>query len=86
MSTPIPIRISIFIVLLILVPASLAQPKSSAADPQNKPRKIKAEPAKAFKKWIEDVEPIITPEELKAWNKLRTLRQERDVYSTCWAR
>ncbi len=69
MSTQITIRISILVVLLVLVPSSLAQPKSSGTDPQNKPRKIKPEPAKAFTKWIEDVEPIITPGELKAWNQ-----------------
>ncbi|HMG75937.1 MAG TPA: hypothetical protein VK582_20720 [Pyrinomonadaceae bacterium] len=64
MSPQITIRISIFSVLLVLGPASLAQRKSSGVDPQNKPRKIKPEPAKAFKEWIEDVQPIIRPEEV----------------------
>jgi GWxTD domain-containing protein len=84
MSTPVPIRISILFVLLILVPASLAQPKSSAADPQNKLRKIKREPAKAFKEWIEDVEPIIRPEELKAWNKLQTDEEREQFIGEFW--
>src|SRR5438552_16009170 len=84
MFTPIPIRISILFVLLILVPTSLAQPKSSAVDPQNKPRKIKPEPAKAFKEWIEDVEPIIRPEELKAWNKLQTDEEREQFIGEFW--
>src|SRR6266550_342654 len=84
MSTPIPIRISILFVLLILVPTSLAQPKSSAVDPQNKPRKIRKEPAKAFKEWIEDVEPIIRPEELKAWNKLQTDEEREQFIGEFW--
>ena len=84
MSTPIKIRISILIVLLVLVPSALAQPKSSGAEPQNKPRKIKQEPAKAFKVWIEDVEPIIRPEEFKAWNKLQTDEEREQFIGEFW--
>ena len=84
MSPQITIRISILIVLLVLVPASLAQPKSSGVDPQNKPRKIKQEPAKAFTEWIEDVGPIIRPEELKAWNKLQTDEEREQFIGEFW--
>jgi GWxTD domain-containing protein len=84
MSPQITIRISILVVLLVLVPAALAQPKSAGVDPQNKPRKIKQEPAKAFKEWIEDVEPIIRPEELKAWNKLQTDEEREQFIGQFW--
>ena len=84
MSLQITIRISILGMLLMLVPAALAQPKSSSADPQTKPRKIKVEPAKAFKEWIQDVEPIIRPEELQAWNKLQTDEEREQFIGEFW--
>jgi GWxTD domain-containing protein len=84
MSTQMTIRISILILLLVLVPSSFGQPKSAGVDPQNKPRKIKQEPAKAFKEWIEDVEPIIRPEELKAWNKLQTDEEREQFIGEFW--
>jgi GWxTD domain-containing protein len=84
MSLQITIRISILALLLMLVPAALAQPKSSSADPQTKPRKIKVEPAKAFKEWIQDVEPIIRPEELQAWNKLQSDEEREQFIGEFW--
>ena len=84
MSIQITIRISILGLLLMLVPAALAQPKSSGADPQTKPRKIKSEAAKAFKEWIQDVEPIITPDELKAWNKLQSDEEREQFIAIFW--
>jgi len=84
MSTKITIRLSILIVLLVLVPASFGQPRSGVVDPQKKPHKIKQEPAKAFKEWIDDVEPIIRPEELKAWNKLQTDEEREQFIAEFW--
>jgi GWxTD domain-containing protein len=84
MPIPLTIRISILAGLLFLVPSALAQPKSSGADPLSKPRKIKVEPAKAFKEWIQDVEPIIRPDELKAWNKLQTDEEREQFIGEFW--
>jgi GWxTD domain-containing protein len=84
MSTQTLFRSSLIFIALLLVPSSLAQPKSSSADPQNKPRKVRPEPAKAFKEWIEDVEPIIRPEELKAWNKLQTDEEREQFIGEFW--
>jgi GWxTD domain-containing protein len=84
MSIQITIRISILGLLLILVPAALAQPKSSIADPQTKPRKIKREEAKAFKEWIQDVEPIIRPDEQRAWNKLQSDEEREHFIDEFW--
>jgi len=86
MRIQLSIRISILVVLLALVPAAFAQPKSSGVDPQNKPRKIKQEPDKAFKEWIQDVEPIIRPEELKAWNALLTNEEREQFIAEFWRR
>ncbi len=77
-------RSSLIFIALVLVPSSFAQPKSSSTDPQNKPRKVRPEPAKAFKEWIEDVQPIIRPEELKAWNKLRTDEEREQFIGEFW--
>jgi GWxTD domain-containing protein len=84
MSTQILIRVSILAVLLVLVPSSLAQPKSSGVDPQNKPRRVRPEPDKAFKEWIEDVQPIIRPDELKAWNALKTNEEREQFIEGFW--
>ena len=87
MSTQITIRISILLAVLVIVPSSLAQQspqKKSSADPQNKPRKIKPEPAKAFKVWIDDVDPIITPGERNAWNKLQTDEEREQFIGEFW--
>jgi len=87
MSTQITLRISILLAVLVVVPSSLAQPspqKKSPADPQNKPRKVRPEPAKAFKVWIDEVEPIITPDERNAWNKLQTDEEREQFIGEFW--
>jgi GWxTD domain-containing protein len=89
MSTQITIRISILLALAVLVPAAVAQPsppKKSSADPQEKPRKIKPEPAKAFQQWIDDVDAIIRPDERQAWDKLRTDEEREQFIGEFWHR
>jgi AAA+ ATPase superfamily predicted ATPase len=51
----------------------VSQTKPANNDPLNNQRKIKREPDDAFKKWIEDVGPIISKEEEDAWKKLRSV-------------
>ncbi len=84
MSTQTTVRISILVGLLVLAPAALAQPKTSNPDPQNKPRKIKPEPLKAFKVWIDEVEPIITQAEREAWRKLQTDDEREQFIGEFW--
>src|ERR1700720_2900045 len=84
MPTQITIRISICLLLASLVPAALAQKKSPNIDPQTKPRKVKPEPAKAFKQWIDDVNAIIRPEERNAWNKLQTDEEREHFIDEFW--
>jgi len=60
----------VFVIALALTASPLfAQPGS---DPQDKPRKIRREPDKAFVEWLRDVDAIITSSERDAWNKLKT--------------
>jgi GWxTD domain-containing protein len=67
--------------LVFVAPQVTAQP---AQDPQNKPRKIKSEPDKEFKKWIEEVGPILTDQERKGWDKLETNEEREQFIATIW--
>lgn len=72
-----------FVALLTPV-TGFAQTQVAPSDPSSKPRKVKAEPAKAFKQWIVDVEPIIRPSERAAWNKLRTDAERENFIVEFW--
>lgn len=78
----ITIRIAILIAVALTAPQILAQQPDSP--PQNKPRKVKREPDKAFVDWLREVEPIITAEELKAWNKLQTNDEREQFIGEFW--
>jgi GWxTD domain-containing protein len=86
MSNQITVRIAILIFLVVQVPSALAQKSSPGPDPQNKPRKEKKEPRKAFTDWIKDVEPIISSDELKAWPKLQTDEEREQFIGEFWRR
>ncbi len=58
----------------LTVPAQ--QPKQS---PDEKPHKVKEEPNKAYKQWINDHDAILTQSERDAWKKLAT-DEERDKF------
>jgi len=84
MSNQVTIRISILIVLAVLVPSTLAQKTSPSPDPQSKPRKVRSEPANAFKQWIDDVDPILTPPERNGWKKLQTDEEREQFIAEIW--
>jgi len=84
MSNQITIRISIPILLVVMVPSALTQKSSSSPDPQNKPRKVRSEPANAFKQWTDDVDPILTPQERNAWKKLQTDEEREQFIGEFW--
>jgi len=78
------LRVVVLIASAFFASATFAQQKSSGADPQTKPRNVKSEPAKAFTDWSRDVEPIITPEEAKAWSKLQTDEEREQFIGIFW--
>ena len=84
MFTRNPVRVAILVGLVFLVPQAFAQKPAPNSDPQTKPRKVKEEPARAFKQWIVDVGPIITPDETKAWNKLQTDEEREQFIGIFW--
>ena len=78
------IRRSIWIALLgfvVFVPHVFAQPEQ---DPQSKPHKVKSEPDKAFKQWLEEVGPILTEPERHGWDKLQTNEEREQFIITFW--
>jgi GWxTD domain-containing protein len=75
--------ILIFSALVVTVNIS-AQPATKSGDPQDKPRKVKPEPHKAFKQWFQEVESIIRPGELNAWNKLRNDEEREQFILEFW--
>jgi GWxTD domain-containing protein len=67
--------------LVLIAPQAFAQPEQ---DPQKKPRNVKREPNNEFKKWIEEVGPILTDEERRAWDKLQTNEEREQFIATVW--
>jgi GWxTD domain-containing protein len=84
LTSKIKLQVVILIVMFFSASAGVAQRDSSSAEPQNKPRKIKKEPAKALSDWIKDVDPILTPEERKAWSKLQTDEEREQFIPEFW--
>ena len=73
------------VVLCLLTVASLpVRSQKVKPNPEEKPRKIKPEPKTAFVKWINDVAPILTPEERAAWNKLQTDEERERFIAIFW--
>jgi GWxTD domain-containing protein len=58
------------VLLLISISTPIALAQKPAVSPDEKPRKIKREPKKAYVEWINDVDLILTQAERDAWNKL----------------
>src|SRR6267142_7138637 len=53
--------------------------------PDEKSRKLKAEPDSAYKRWLEeDVAPIITPPERAAYQKLKTNAEREEFIKLFW--
>ncbi|MBD0325386.1 MAG: GWxTD domain-containing protein, partial [Pyrinomonadaceae bacterium] len=66
---------------------ALALPAVFAQDVQDKERKIRKEPHKAYKEWLEkDVAYIITDEERKAFKKLATDEEREQFIEAFWRR
>jgi GWxTD domain-containing protein len=74
----------------VVVPAQQKEKKQKndqQTDVQDRERNVKKEGTNAFKKWIdEDVVYIITPEERKAWNKLKTDEEREQFIEAFWRR
>jgi GWxTD domain-containing protein len=65
--------------LVFLVTPLLAQ-----TNPEQKQRRVRPEPKKAYVNWIRDVELIITDPERDAWNKLQTDEEREQFIQIFW--
>src|SRR2546423_1445441 len=79
-------RLSLLAAMVMFVSPVFGQPKPASSAPQDKPRKIKEEPKKAFTDWSLDVDPIISPAELNAWKKLQTYEERERFIEEFWRR
>ena len=68
-----------FATLLVLVCIPSLTVPAQQPSPDEKQRKVKEEPNKAYKQWIIDHDPILTQAERDAWKKLET-NEERDQF------
>src|SRR5687768_18555566 len=66
------------ILVLVSIP-SLIVAQEQEQTPEEKPRRVKNEPNKAFRQWISDHDLILTQSERDAWKKLQT-NEEREKY------
>ena len=67
------------LLVLVSIPSLTVPAQQQKQNPEEKPRKVKEEPNKAYKQWINDHELILTQAERDAWKKLET-DEERDQY------
>lgn len=81
---------TVFLSLLLtavfaLAQSEKAQDKPAHQTPPEKARKVKTEPNNAFVRWVnEDVAPIITPEERRAFEKLATDEEREQFIKIFW--
>jgi len=74
------------LVVAFVVPQATAQPNRTTADPQEKERKVRPEPDRAFTDWIRDVGPIISQGEQDAWKTLKTNEEREKFIEDFWHR
>lgn len=76
---------SILTALLLVSLSTFSVPAQQIKrNPEEKPRKIKPEPKKAFVDWIGEVDPILTQAERDAWKKLATDEEREKFIEDFW--
>ena len=76
---------SVVTVLLLVSFSVLSVPaQEPTRSPDDKPRKIKREPKKAYVEWIKDHDLILTKSERDAWNKLDTDDEREKFIEEFW--
>jgi GWxTD domain-containing protein len=78
--------IAAIVVLLTLSRGDTRAQKIQMQTPDDKPRQVKAEPNKAFKEWIKEVDPILTEAERAAYLKLKTDEERENFIGIVWDR
>lgn len=72
-------------ILVLVCTSSLNIPaQEQKQTPEEKPRKVKSEPNKAFKQWLNEHELILTQSERDAWKKLETDQEREKFIEDIW--
>ena len=72
------------VLLLVSISALTTPAQEEKQSPEEKPRKVKQEPGKAYKQWINDHDLILTQSERDAWKKLETDQEREQYIETIW--
>jgi GWxTD domain-containing protein len=72
------------VLLLVTIPTFTVLAQKTNRHPQEQPRKVKAEPTKAYTNWVNDVALILTPPERAAWDKLQTDDEREKFIAIFW--
>ena len=80
----VPLRRIIAAVLLVSLSTLSLSAQQTKRNPEEQPRKVKAELKKAYVEWINDVDPILTQSERDAWKKLATDDEREQFIKEVW--
>ncbi|HEX5966630.1 MAG TPA: GWxTD domain-containing protein [Pyrinomonadaceae bacterium] len=72
------------ILVLVSISSLIVAAQEQKQTPEEKPRKVRSEPNKAFKQWINDHDPILTQSERDAWTKLYTNEEREKFIEEFW--
>ena len=72
------------VLVLVSIPTLVVPAQQSKQNPEEKPRKVKSEPKKAYVEWIKDHDLILTPSEREAWKKLATDEEREKFIEDVW--
>src|SRR5262245_14214443 len=74
----------ILVIICCAAISAAAQAKQKPPSPDDKARKVKQEPNKAFKEWVKEVDPIITDAERRAFEQLKTTDEREQFIAIFW--
>ena len=72
------------VLVLLFVPTLIVPAQQPTQSPEEKPRKVRQEPKKAYVEWIKDHDLILTQSERDAWKKLATDDEREKFIEEFW--
>jgi GWxTD domain-containing protein len=78
------VRQIVAVLVLVSIPTLVVPAQQSKQTPEEKPRKVKSEPKKAYVEWIKDHDLILTQSEREAWKKLATDDEREKFIEDVW--
>lgn len=78
------VRQLVAVLVLVSIPTLVVPAQQSKQNPEEKPRKVKTEPKKAYVDWIKDHDLILTQSEREAWKKLATDDEREKFIEDVW--